>query len=487
MSILASSFGISYSSDMTNYISTRDPQHVRLSYTDVLLQGLAPDKGLYVPKVCPSLGLDTFKALSSKPYTELFTAIKGLFVGDSIDPATQEELAHKAYAHDKFPDSKNGNIVPVSEISPGLYLQQLSLGPTAAFKDMALQPLGQDMQYVLGKRGESLTLLGATSGDTGSAAEAAIKGLDNIKLFMLSPEEGMSDFQKAQMGSLSGDNIFNISIPGRFDDCQDLVKTIKQDPEFAGLGAVNSINWGRVASQIPYYVSGYLQVVGNDVGKPVDFVVPTGNFGNVLAGYYARKIGLPIRRLIIATNENDVLNTLIQTGTYQRPSSAHVTSSPSMDITVASNYERLVFDLFDGDAMRTKSYMEQFEKTGLVRFSDFAMANNVLKKHGFDSVRSQANDRLDSIRWAYEKSKIVIDPHTADGVTAARTKQDPSVPIVCMSTALPVKFEPTIRQALGFIPDRPTRFRNLEVQSESGFTVIANKPDDVKNFIRTWR
>lgn len=469
---------------MSNYTSTRDLQQTRLTYSDVLLQGLAPDKGLYVPKICPKIGLDTITALNGRPYIELFTAIKGMFVGDSIDPATQEDLARKAYAADKFPDAENGNIVPVRQIVPGFFVQQLSLGPTAAFKDMALQPLGQDMQYVLDKRSESLTLLGATSGDTGSAAEAAVKGLANVQLFMLSPEEGMSDFQKAQMGSLSGGNIFNISIPARFDDCQDIVKAIKQDPEFANLGAVNSINWGRVASQIPYYVSGYLQAVGAKIGNPVDFVVPTGNFGNVLAGYYARKIGVPIRRLIVATNENDVLNTLIQTGAYRKPSAAQVTSSPSMDITVASNYERLVYDLFDGDPKQTKAYMEQFEQTGAVRFSDFGRDNDVLKQQGFDSVRSDSSDRLSSIRWVYEQSGMVIDPHTADGVTAARQKLDPEVPIVCMSTALPVKFESTINQAFGFIPERPDRFKDLESRTQAGFTTIPNSPADVKAFIR---
>lgn len=470
---------------MSNYVSTRDPSQQKHSYTGVLLQGLAPDKGLYVPSNCPQLGIDTFKALSEKSFIDLFTAIKGLFVGTDIDPGTQKELAEKAYASEKFPDAKNGNIVPVQEVTPGFYIQQLSLGPTAAFKDMALQPLGQDMQYVLAKRGESLTLLGATSGDTGSAAEAAVKGLENVQLFMLSPEEGMSDFQKAQMGSLSGGNIFNISIPGRFDDCQDIVKAIKQDPEFANLGAVNSINWGRVASQIPYYVSGYLQVVGKDVGKPIDFVVPTGNFGNVLAGYYARRIGVPIRRLIVATNENDVLNTLIQTGTYRKPPTAHVTSSPSMDITVASNYERLVFDLFDGDATKTKAYMEQFESTGSVSFTDFDLPDDTLSQEGFDSVTSTSDDRLDSIRWVHEQSKMIIDPHTADGVTAARQKQEQGIPIVCMSTALPVKFESTIKEALGFVPDRPARFKNLEDRASGGFTVIPNKTDEVKAFIRS--
>lgn len=469
-----------------NYISTRDSSgdSSELSYCDVLLQGLAPDRGLYVPIAYPRLSDSDFHRLANLPYPALFREVKGLFIGDAIDVKTQTNLAQQAYTKDKFPGVINDNYCPVTEIVDGLYVQQLSLGPTAAFKDMALQPLGQDMQYVLSQRGESLTLLGATSGDTGSAAEAAVKGLANITLFMLSPEVGMSSFQKAQMGNLSGGNIFNISIPGRFDDCQDIVKAIKQDPEFAHLGAVNSINWGRIASQIPYYVSGYLQVAADHIGQPVDFVVPTGNFGNVLAGYYARKLGVPIRRLIVATNENDVLHTLIQTGMYQKPDHAVVTSSPSMDITVASNYERLVYDLFNGDTEKVRQYMEQFERTGSVAFADFGLSNDTLKAMDFDSTRSTSSDRIDAIRWVHAQSGTVIDPHTADGVTAARQKQEKDVPIICMSTALPVKFETTIKEALGFVPEREPRFADIETLSAGGFNTIPNNPEDVKAFIR---
>jgi len=326
--------------------------------------------------------------------------------------------------------------------------------------------------------------LGATSGDTGSSAEAAVKGLGSLSLFMLSPEEGMSEFQKAQMGDLSGGNIFNISIPGRFDDCQDIVKAIKQDPEFSQLGAVNSINWGRIASQVPYYVAGYLQAVDGHVGEEVDFVVPTGNFGNILAGYIAREIGLPIGRLIVATNENNVVHELIQTGHYNRPAEAQITSSPSMDITVASNYERLVFDVFDGDPEKTRDYMQQFEKSGSVCFSDFGFPNLILEDMGFDSGTSTEADRIKSIKWVYKHGGGVIDPHTADAITVARRKQIGQKPIVCMSTALPVKFEPTIRKALGFVPPREERFKGIEQKAAGGFTLLANDVEIVKDFMR---
>lgn len=467
---------------MSMYTSTRDVTEQKLTYSDVLLQGLAPDRGLYVPTDYPKIDHAALRRLTGVPYIELFTYVKSLFVGDSIDANTQVRLAQAAYGLEKFPHTANGIVTPVHEISSGLYVQQLSLGPTAAFKDMALQPLGQDMQYVLAQRGESLTILGATSGDTGSAAEAAFKGLPGIRLFMLSPEEGMSDFQKAQMGSLTGDNIFNISIPGRFDDCQDLVKAIKQDPAFAHLGAVNSINWGRVASQVPYYIAGYLQIVGEHIGREVDFVVPTGNFGNVLAGYVARAMGVPIRRLIVATNENDVLNTLIQTGEYSRSPKAHVTSSPSMDITVASNYERLAFDIFNRDPVKTAAYMGQFETTGSVRFTEFGLPDDTLLQAGFDSGTSTAIDRIESIRWTYRESGMVIDPHTADGITVARRKND-GTPMVCMSTALPVKFEATIEQALGFIPPREERFVGLGGRATKGFVLIDNDAAKLKTFI----
>ena len=296
-------------------VSTRDIEKKDISYTDALLEGLAPDGGLYVPVEYPQLTKDDLVQLKGKSYPELAFEVKKRLVGGAIPDAELKILLQNAYSENKF-DTTNGNTVPIKMISKDLFLENLSLGPTAAFKDIALQQLGQEMNYELNQRGEDLVILGATSGDTGSSAEAAVKGLDRIKLFMLSPQIGMSNFQKAQMGALTGDNIFNIGIDGRFDDCQDLVKELKQDPEFAKLGAVNSINWGRISSQVPYFVSGYLQAV-KEVGQEVDFVVPTGNFGNVLSGYIAKQMGVPIRKLIVATNENDVMAKLIRTGVYE--------------------------------------------------------------------------------------------------------------------------------------------------------------------------
>lgn len=462
-------------------ISTRDKNKTPISYTDALLQGLAPDGGLYVPESYPQISLTELRELKNSPYVDIAFKVKSELIGDFIPPVKLKELLSAAYSAERFP-VPNGNIVPVTKISDGIYLQNLSLGPTAAFKDMALQQLGQEMNFELERRDENLVLLGATSGDTGSAAEAALKGLPRAKLFMTSPEVGMSDFQKAQMGALSGDNIFNISIKGRFDDCQDLVKELKKDPEFAKLGAVNSINWGRISSQIPYYFSGYLQVA-KKVGDPVDFVVPSGNFGNILSAYVAKKMGLPIRRLIVATNENSVLDTLIKTGVYKL-TSAVVTSSPSMDISKSSNYERLVFDLLGRRGDKVTDYMLEFGTLGTVDLVKYGLTSDRFERLGFFSGTSTHADRLNTIRKTFDESGIVIDPHTADGVKVAQDffKGD-GVPMVCMATALSVKFEDTIKEAIGEVPSRPDRFVGL-VSGSEGFTLMGANANELKDFIR---
>lgn len=466
---------------MVMYVSTRGDGG-KIGYKEAILQGLAPDGGLYVPAEYPKVDHKFIQDLVGKPYVEIFLAVNSLFIDGEIELDEQRKLAEAAYSVDKFPEAVKGNITPLTWVDGRIGLEQLSLGPTAAFKDMALQPLGQHLNYALNERGEKLRMLGATSGDTGSSAEAAIKGLESITLTMLSPESGMSEFQKAQMGQLSGGNIQNISIDGRFDDCQDMVKALKSTPEFTDLGAVNSINWGRVAAQVPYYFAGYLQAVDGEVGKQVDFVVPSGNFGNVFAGYIAKKIGLPIRRLIVASNENDVIHTLIQKGVYAQPKSAEVTSSPSMDITKASNYERMLGDIFT-DTKTSREYMEEFEGSSVADFEDFGVSKDSMKKLGFDSGASTHADRLDSIKWVYEHG-VFIDPHTADAITVARqfaaAEENDTTPLVCMSTALPVKFEETIHEALGFVPERPERFAGLEGKSRgehSGFAATLSAGD----------
>jgi threonine synthase len=454
-------------------VSTRDLSRNEVSYTDVLLEGLAPDGGLFVPTEYPQFTYSELEDLKSKTYHDIVFEVKRKLVGDAIPSDELKRLIRNAYTDEKF-SVEGEDFVPTREIEEGLYLQNLSLGPTASFKDMALQLLGQEMEYELGRRGEELVILGATSGDTGSSAEAALKGLERIKLFMLSPQEGMSNFQKAQMGALTGGNIFNIGIDGRFDDCQDLVKETKQDPEFSNLGAVNSINWGRISSQIPYYLSGYLQVA-EEVGQEVDFVVPTGNFGNILSGYYAKKMGVPIRRLIVATNENNVLAKLIKTGVYEM-TPAQVTSSPSMDISKASNYERLVYDIFERNPEMVRKYMTQFNETGRVDLREFGMDESVFAQIGFEQGTSTHEDRLRSIRYINEQGSGVIDPHTADGVTVSLGQKDKDVPMIVLETALAVKFEDTIKEALGFIPEREDRFAGIDL-STVGDSFYHIKPD----------
>ena len=467
-------------------ISTRDATGEQYSYTDALLQGLAPDGGLYVPDAYPTVSTEELIALKGAPYGAIVKLIKEKLVGDTIDSGTLERLIAAAYTNEKFPEVENEQYTPVRRVKDNLYIQNLSLGPTAAFKDMAMQQLGQEMNYELNRRDEELVILGATSGDTGSAAEAALKGLERVKLFMLSPEEGMSPFQKGQMGSLSGDNIFNISIQGRFDDCQDLVKAIKQEAEFAHLGAVNSINWGRISSQIPYYFSGYLQTAAQ-VGDLVDFVVPSGNFGNVLAGYYAKQMGLPIRHLIVATNENDVLHTLFETGVYTL-SPTQVTSSPSMDISKASNYERLAFDVLGRDPEALASYMKIFNETGTVDIKQYGADHSAFSTLGFKSGHSHHALRLETITSLYEATGQAVDPHTADGVAVARQHYDVSeeIPMVCMETALPVKFEATLTEALGATLERPERFVGMEEYATGEkFMLLPISQSQLESYIRS--
>ncbi len=464
-------------------ISTRDGARQPCSYTEALLSGLASDGGLYVPVTYPRFSSEELVALSGASYETIAFAVKSRLVDGSIPDAELKELITSAYGPGVF-DREKGSIVPVTEIEKGLFVQSLSLGPTASFKDMALQLVGREMDYELSRRNQKLRILGATSGDTGSAAEAAIKDRKNACLFMLSPEKGMSTFQRAQMEALSGGNIFNISIRGRFDDCQDLVKATMQDPEFASLGAVNSINWGRISSQVPYYFAGYLQVAKR-MGDPVDVCVPSGNFGNIFSAYVAKRMGLPLRRLIIATNENNVLDVLLKTGVYEQKE-ARITSSPSMDISKASNYERLVFDLFQGDAEKVKAYMSEFAKTGKASLKDHGLDPSVFFALGFEGDSSTHTDRIETIRQVYTTTKIVIDPHTADGVCVGKRAKHDEVSMLCMSTALPVKFEGTIQEALGFVPERPPRFVGLEEKTQ-GHNFVTMSPDAalLKSFLRT--
>ena len=448
------------------YLSTRGHPD-RKHFCDILLEGLAPDGGLYLPEHYPQVDGAMLTRLRTayheQGYAELAFQLLSLYI-DDIPAADLKALCAKTYTAEVF---GTGEIVPLRHLEDSLWLEALSNGPTLAFKDMAMQLLGNLFEYELGRRGAELNILGATSGDTGSAAEYAMRGKQGIRVFMLSPEGRMSAFQQAQMFSLQDENIHNIAIEGVFDDCQDIVKAVSNDLEFKRrhkIGTVNSINWARLLAQVVYYFAGYFQATrSND--ERVDFTVPSGNFGNVCAGHVARQMGLPIDQLVVATNENDVLDEFFRTGVYRVRGSAdtHETSSPSMDISKASNFERFVFDLLGRDGAKTKALFHdallrdgQFDLSGEPAFSQ------ARERYGFVSGKSTHADRLATIRDVFEEHGVMIDTHTADGVKVAREHLQPGVPMIVLETALPIKFAVTIREALGREPDRPPRFDGIE-------------------------
>jgi threonine synthase len=353
----------------------------------------------------------------------------------------------------------------VRKLEDDLYILELSNGPTLAFKDMAMQLLGNLFEYALDKAGQDINILGATSGDTGSAAEYAMRGKHNVRVFMLSPEHGMTRFQQAQMYSLQDPNIFNVAVRGVFDDCQDIVKSVSNDLEFKAkyrIGAVNSINWGRIAAQVIYYFKAYFAVT-SDNAQLVSFSVPSGNFGNVCAGHIAHMLGLPVHKLIVATNENDVLDEFFRTGVY-RPRTATQTlhtSSPSMDISKASNFERFIADLTGRDAAKVAELWQAVDAGGSFDLKPDGLFDQ-LKSFAFESGSSSHADRMRSIRMAWEKYGVMIDTHTADGLKVGLEHREPGIPLVCLETALPAKFEDSIQEALGIQPERPAGLENLE-------------------------
>ncbi|CAN5587463.1 threonine synthase [soil metagenome] len=448
------------------YLSTRGHAD-RKQFCEILLEGLAPDGGLYLPEQYPQVDAATLAKWRGLPYADLAFEILSLYI-DDVPPADLRALCRKTYTQEVF---GTGAIVPLKKLEDGVYLGALSNGPTLAFKDMAMQLLGNLFEYQLARRGEELNILGATSGDTGSAAEYAMKGKKGVRVFMLSPNGRMSPFQQAQMFSLMDDNIHNLAVDGVFDDCQDIVKAVSNDLDFKRkyrIGTVNSINWARLLAQVVYYFAGYFQATAgastDEVGK-VSFAVPSGNFGNICAGHVARMMGLPIAQLVLATNENDVLDEFFRTGTYRVRGSAdtHETSSPSMDISKASNFERFVFDLLSRDGERVKSlFGEQLSHSGRFDLSGDTAFQSAAAKYGFTSGKSTHADRLATIRDTWARFALMIDTHTADGLKVAREHVKANMPMIVLETALPIKFAATIVEALGREPDRPARFEGME-------------------------
>jgi len=448
------------------YLSTRGdttPKH----FCDILLEGLAPDGGLYLPDHYPQVDAATLARWRSvyhtQGYAELAFEVLSLYI-DDIPSEDLRALCAKTYTAEVF---GTGEIVPLRHLENGIWLEALSNGPTLAFKDMAMQLLGNLFEYELARRGEQLNILGATSGDTGSAAEYAMRGKKGVRVFMTSPAGRMSPFQQAQMFSLMDDNIFNIAIDGVFDDCQDLVKAVSNDLDFKRkykIGTVNSINWARLLAQVVYYFAGYYQATESDSEK-VSFTVPSGNFGNICAGHVARMMGLPIARLVVATNENDVLDEFFKTGVYRVRASADTfeTSSPSMDISKASNFERFVFDLLGRNAALTKAYFgDALSRTGFFDLEAHPAFSQASSRYGFASGKSTHADRLATIKDCWQRHGMMIDTHTADAVKVAREHVKPGVPMIVLETALPIKFSTTIVEATGREPDRPAKFVGIE-------------------------
>ena len=462
------------------YVSTRGGMPPQ-PFTSILLEGLAPDRGLAAPETYPRFTAEDLARLRPLGYRDLAFEILSRYM-DDLPPADLRAIIDRTYTSAAF---TSDDITPVVSLEPGLFLLRASTGPTLAFKDVALQLLGNLFEYVLAQRGSTLNILGATSGDTGPSAEYAMRGKRNVTVFMLTPHGKMSPFQAAQMYALPDPNIFNIAIDGVFDECQDIVKQVAADAEFKRkfrIGTVNSINFARVAAQVVYYFKGYFAATV-DNREQVCFAVPSGNFGNILAGHIARQMGLPIHKLILATNENDVLDEFFKSGRYRVRAAAETqsTSSPSMDISKASNFERFMFDLAGRDAGVVRALWDQVERSGGFDLAGTPLAQKV-RGAGIVSGRSTHADRVATIRDVARRYRMIIDPHTADGLKVGLSHREAGMPLICIETALPVKFAATIREALGEDPPRPAAYANLE-SSPQRFAALPADTEAVKSYI----
>ena len=474
------------------YISTRGNAPAK-TFTEILLAGLAPDGGLYLPEEYPKITRAELDAWRSLSYAELAFEVLAKFATD-IPKDELKAIINKTYTAEVYSngrvDSDFSQITPLRTLVPGVHILELSNGPTLAFKDMAMQLLGNLFEYALDKQHAELNILGATSGDTGSAAEYAMRGKRGIRVFMLSPNGKMSVFQRAQMYSLQDANIYNIAINGMFDDAQDMVKAVSNDHAYKAahkIGTVNSINWGRVSAQIVYYFKGYFAATRNN-DEQVAFSVPSGNFGNICAGHIARMMGLPIGQLILATNENDVLDEFFRTGVYRPRGSEHTyrTSSPSMDISKASNFERFIFDLVGRDGAKVREFWSRVDAGCAADTAAFDIKHtpywDALPGFSITSGKSAHYDRLKTIRELWEEYGVMVDTHTADGLKVGLEQRRPGLPLICLETALPAKFEETIIEALGRKPERPASMEGIEDLPQRVEVMDANV-DTLKAFI----
>ena len=442
------------------YISTRGGMPPK-TFSEILLSGLSSDGGLAIPEKYPKIDTDQLEAWRNLSYQSLAFEILSHFI-DDIPPADLRGIVDRTYTSESFGSPE---ITPLKTLEPGLHILSLSNGPTLAFKDIAMQLLGNFFEYTLGKTGAVLNILGATSGDTGSSAEYAMRGKHGIRVFMLSPLGKMSRFQTAQMFSLQDKNIFNIAIRGVFDDCQDIVKAVSNDHYFKQehhIGTVNSINWARIVAQIIYYFKGYFAATSSN-NEQVSFAVPSGNFGNICAGHVARMMGLPVKQLILATNENDVLDEFFRTGLYRPRTNVETqhTSSPSMDISKASNFERFIFDLTGRDSNKVKELWQAVDKGVAFDLSNTPLWEKI-KDFGFLSGSSNHAARIATIRKLYQRYNVLVDTHTADGLKVGLECRENGIPLICLETALPAKFAESIAEATGHEPNRPAGYENIE-------------------------
>ncbi|GAB0153145.1 threonine synthase [Marinobacterium sp. BA1] len=456
-----------------NYISTRG-QAPKLKFADVLLAGLASDGGLYVPETLPTFSRDEIASWAGLSYAELAFKVIKPFVDDCITDADLKRMIDDTYA-----GFNHSAVAPLKELGTNEWVLELFHGPTLAFKDFALQLLGRLMDHVLAERGERLVIMGATSGDTGSAAIEGCRHSRHLDIFILHPYNRVSEVQRRQMTTIKADNVFNIALEGNFDDCQEMVKDSFADQGFLNglkLGAVNSINWARIMAQIVYYFSASLAVGGPH--RPVSFSVPTGNFGDIFAGYLAKQMGLPIEQLVVATNRNDILHRVISGNDMSKGELVH-TLSPSMDIMVSSNFERLLFDVYGRDGAEIADLMARFKKESVqLDPARWEKVRALFDSHAIDDATT-----CDVIRDVHAETGYLLDPHTAIGVKAARECwRDKSVPMITLATAHPVKFpEPVVKAGLES-PQLPAHMADLFERDER-FEVLANDLSVVQQYI----
>lgn len=461
---------------MVNYISTRGgvtPQ----SFTDTLLQGLAPDGGLYIPETWPQLDIDKMRSLAGLPYAEIAKFVISPFVENDITSPVLEKILNEVYSQ----EFSHSAVAPLVQISPNVWVMELFHGPTLAFKDYALQLLGRLFDHILEERGERVTIVGATSGDTGSAAIEACKNCKNIDIFILHPEERTSEVQRRQMTTIDAPNVYNIALDGTFDDCQNMVKAMFNDSKFRqdiNMSAVNSINWARIMAQIVYYVTASLALGGPS--RKVSFAVPTGNFGNIYAAYAARQMGLPIKRLVMGSNRNDILTRFFETGTM-KTGKVEPSISPSMDIQISSNFERYLCDLLDRDTRGITKLMDSFKQKGAFNIAPQYMDK---AREEFDSYRCSDEQTQMLMKACYQETGYMLDPHTAVGLFAGmQVREDPSVPLVALACAHPAKFPDAVEKAIGIRPKLPPHLADLYERKEY-VTSLGNNLGKVKDFIK---